>query len=596
MRYAILLSLILLLLVQCREDIKIDIETFYEKSGYLETPRYEATIEYCQMLAKHSPYISYQTFGVSPRGRDLPLLVIDKQGNFGPEAVRKTDNAVLLIQACIHPGESEGKDAGLMFVRDLAFNAKYKNILDHSTILFIPIFNVDGHERFGKYNRINQNGPLEMGWRVTSQNYNLNRDFLKADAPEMIDWLKLFNDWLPEFFIDCHTTDGADYQYTVSYGLEIHGNMSEGLTTWQKDSYLNELEKRMKGSGYPIVPYVSFKKWHDPRSGLVSWVAPPFLSEGYTALQNRPGLLIETHMLKEYKTRVESTYEMIRHSTEIVSRDYKALRKLVREADEYSASQEFRNKPYDVAYKITENCDTLDFLGIDYEAVESELTGGTWFKYGNTPKIFRIPYFNKQQAFKSVELPEAYIIYPEWTEVIERLKVHGIKLKRLKEDTKITVKSFKFHNEKWNKAPYEGRFRINAESEEIEEERVYPKGSILVDMNQRASKVIAFLLEPDAPGSLFQWGLFNSIFEQKEYAESYVMEKMAREMLAKDSNLANEFEEKIKTDNEFANNQRKILNWFYSKSPYWDSRKNVYPVGKIVDMSSTLFANRKKLQ
>ena len=214
-----------------QEDLWI---THYERSNFLETANYEEVIRYSKLLDRKSPIVKYKVFGYSPQGREMPLLIIDRNENFDPESVRTSGNIVLLIEAGIHPGEADGTDAVLMLMRDIAINKKLYSLLDNITFLFIPAFNVDGLGRFGPYNRINQNGPKEMGWRATAQNLNLNRDFLKADAPEMQAWLKLFNKWLPDFFVDCHTTDGADYQYVLTYMMEIFGNMDPGLTAWQK--------------------------------------------------------------------------------------------------------------------------------------------------------------------------------------------------------------------------------------------------------------------------------------------------------------------------------------------------------------------------
>ena len=225
-----------------------DLITYYEKSGYKATPGYDETIDYCKRLAGASRWLRYTTFGVSPQGRDLPLIIADKHENFTPKRIRGKGKVILLIQAGIHSGEIDGKDAGFMLLRDIAMDQKYLHFLDHVAILFIPIFSVDGHERFGPYNRINQNGPTEMGWRVTAQNLNLNRDYLKADTPEMQAWLRLWNKWRPDFFVDCHVTDGSDYQYVVTYGLEVYGGMAPSLTHWTKEVYVSDVGKNMAAS------------------------------------------------------------------------------------------------------------------------------------------------------------------------------------------------------------------------------------------------------------------------------------------------------------------------------------------------------------
>lgn len=559
------------------------LETFYEKSGFKETPRYDKTIRFCKQLAQLSPWVHYTRFGMSPQGRELPLLIVDKKGNFNPQSVHSTPNAVILIQACIHAGEPDGKDAGLQLIRDMVVNKKYEELLDNLTILFIPILNVDGHERFGSYNRINQNGPIEMGWRTNAQNLNLNRDYLKAETREIKSWLALFQEWLPDFFIDCHTTDGADYQYAITYGMESSGSMDPDITEWEKQDYLKTVEVRMKESGFPIIPYVSFRNWHDPRSGLETWVSPPMFSQGYCAVQNRPSLLIETHMLKDYQTRVNATYEMIRHSLFVLNRDHLKLIDLVRESDKRTTTM-LRTSPFPVSYANSDKDSVMiDFMGYEYEVVTSDLTGGNWFKYKKTPQTLKIPYFNTTHPVTLVNLPEAYIIPPEWTEVITKLNLHGIITHTLTKETRIKVSSYRFRDVNFKSFPFEGRQTAAFVCDTLSEERNFPQGSILIDMNQRQAKIIAHMLEPMASSSLVYWGYFNAVFEQKEYSESYVMEEMARQMIAKDPSLLTELNKKKEEDPKFAKSPQSILNWFYSRTPYWDERRNVYPVGKIVD-------------
>jgi len=561
--------------------------TLAEESGFRKTPRYHETMEYCTRLANSSDWIELTDFGLSPQGRKLPLLIVDKNGNFTPEKVHNSGKVILLFQACIHPGESEGKDAGMMLLRDLCIRKVNTEILDHITLLFIPIFNVDGHERFGPYNRINQNGPEEMGWRVTAQNLNLNRDFMKAEAPEMQAWLKMINQWNPDFFIDSHTTDGADYQYVLTYLLETHGNMDPGLTQWIENEYIPYIEPAMFSKGFPIFPYVEFRNWHDPRSGLETGPAPPMLSQGYMALRNRPGLLIETHMLKPYQPRVESTYEMTLLTARILNKHFKAFKELIRKADERASSKEFRDIPYPLNFETDYTDSTMvDFLGFDYEVVKSDLTGGDWFIYSDTPETMTLPFFKKSKPVNEVKIPEAYLVPSEWEFVTEKLALHGIQFSRLNKPVTIETSSYKFKNPQWRQFPYEGHHTLSRfEADEYTEIREFPAGTAVVPTSQPLSAVIVQLLEPKAGSSLLSWGFFDAIFEQKEYSETYVMEKKAREMLAADENLRNEFELKKKSDPEFMKNPWNITNWFYSKTPWFDQKKDIYPVGRIFDSS-----------
>ena len=583
-RFYLLLSLFLFLTATIAQ--RLDWQTFYEKSGKLETPSYHATIDYCKKLDAGSNMITYTTFGKSARGLDLPLLILDRDGLSNPDQIHAAGRIILLIQACIHAGECEGKDAGLMLFRDLAVTAPAAKLPDNVSIIFIPIFNVDGHERFSPYNRINQNGPKEMGWRTTANNLNLNRDFLKADTPEMQAWLRMFNKWMPDFFIDSHTTDGADYQYVLTYLMEIYGDMDEGLTNWSKNVFIDQMKTHLDKSGYPVFPYVDFRNWHDPRSGLITEVAPPMLSQGYTALRNRPGLLIETHMLKPYHLRVEGTYECMLTTIEILDKESKHLSTLIRQADQFVGSESFRNTPFPLQFETSKDDSTVvDFLGVEYNAVKSDVSGGDWFQYSNIPVTFRIPYFSSAYPDETAKLPYAYIIPAEWTTVIDRLKIHGIRITELKRDTTLKIMTCRFKNPKWQQNPYEGRHPMtNIEYDEYEEIRKFAAGSALVEVMQPAGRIIPHILEPKGNGSYIYWGFFDAVFEQKEYGESYVIEKMAREMMTSDEALKIEFEQKKARDTTFAKNPQLILNWFYNKSPYVDNRKGIYPVGKIYDL------------
>jgi Zinc carboxypeptidase len=286
--------------------------TTYERSGFLRTGRYDETIAYCKRLAAASPLARYAPFGVSPRGRELPLMILSQDRTFDPAQARRKGKAVVLIQSGIHAGEIDGKDASQMLMREILITGSRRSLLDHAVLLFVPIFNVDGHERFGPFNRMNQNGPAETGWRVTAQNLNLNRDYMKADTPEMGGLLALFNRWLPDLYIDCHVTDGIDFQYDVTYTMEFGPNIEAGVGDWISNKFLPKTLEVVEGSGHKVFTYVFPREERDPAKGLNGGAAPARFSTGYAALHNRPALLIETHMLKPYRTRVEATYHFLR--------------------------------------------------------------------------------------------------------------------------------------------------------------------------------------------------------------------------------------------------------------------------------------------
>ncbi|WP_457566609.1 M14 family metallopeptidase [Caldithrix abyssi] len=566
---------------QARAD---DWQTYCEKSQFKATPDYAQTMAFCEKLADFSPWIQFISFGKSAQGRDLPLLIVNKDGRFDPQAINREQKLVALVQAGIHAGEIDGKDAGFIFLRDLVVHKKHASLLDHVVLLFIPIFNVDGHERSGPYNRINQNGPQEMGWRTTAVNLNLNRDHLKADAVEMQAWLKLFNRWLPDFFVDVHVTDGADYQYVVTYNMDTHGVLDGGLNQFLKSRFIPALEHAMQENNLPIIQYVMFKNHYDPKSGMLNWVPSPRFSHGYTLLHNRPGLLIENHMLKDYRTRVNATYHLLETLFDLFD-DYQApLRRLIKQADRATLDADFLARPFPLTFRRTGDSTMIDFLGFEYQTLKSDVSGGLWYRYDNArPKTFRIPFYDFFVPERVVNLPLAYLVPVEWKTVIDRLALHGITYFELSQDMELNLETYRFKEVKFASSPYEGRQMVRFKSEPTHFKRIYHKGSVIVPVKQRTARVIAHILEPDAPDSFVRWGFFNAIFEKKEYAESYVMEALARKMLAEDDRLRARFQEKMQADSAFARNPRAILNWFYRHSPYWDRFKDIYPVGKITD-------------
>lgn len=557
----------------------------YETQDYNTTLDYKSMMRLCHQVDAQYEEVSFGSFGLSAQGDTLPLLVIGRKNALTPEACRSKDKIVLLVEAGIHPGEPEGVEAGFLFLRDLMENKEVSPLLDKITILFIPSFNVDGLKRFGPHNRINQNGPAEMGWRTNAQNLNLNRDFLKADAPEMKSWLKMFYTWNPDFMIDCHTTDGADYQYVLTYGFDTPGFMYPEFTQWLNTSYLGYLKKGMNEKEMKIFPYISFREWHDPRSGLFSYPSSPMLSHGYTLLTDRPSLLLETHMLKPYKQRVDATYRMIFLTSKLLSENADKFKKYIRLSD----ANRLKLKGGDslaLSYRTGSDSVMIDFEGFEYDMVKSDLTGGDWFIYHpGKPETMHLPFFCNIVPDKKIKLPYAYVIGREWIDVVERLLCHQVVLDRVSQTVKVKTEAVRLSKVSFSRQPYEGRIRPSYSVRNIDTSLVIDDEYYIIPVQQSAVRIIVNLLEAESDMSFLKWGFFNAIFEQKEYGESYVLEPLARKMLDADPALKMEYEKIKISDTAFAKDPYAQLNWFYEHSLWRDDKMNLYPVFKITSES-----------
>ena len=557
--------------------------THFEKSNQLESPDYENTLKYFQKFADNTPYVKIKTIGITPQGRELKIIIVSKDKAFTPEQAKKTGKAIMLIQNGIHPGEIEGKEACMLLLREILITKEKEDLLDNTILLIIPVLNVDGHERASPFNRPNQNGPKKMGWRTNALNLNLNRDYLKADTPEIRSFLKLFNDWLPDFMIDNHTTNGADYQYHVTYGIETHQNIDRGLLSWIEKKYLPQLINKVKDDGFVIGPYMEFKAG-TIESGIIDLPAPPRLSTGYCATQNRICLLVETHSLKPFANRVFSTKSMMEHTIEFVNANYKEIVLLNKQADKQTIKNYLVDKKkFPLVLVDNGKYDKYLFKGFEWYDEHSEITGSTVRKYTDKTMEIEIPIFNKVNSLKKIIVPAAYLIPSQFTDVIDVINAHQIKYNYVKTKKKIEVEKYRFKNIRFAQRPYEGRHLPNFICESFNDFVEVESGTLIVYTNQRALRVIVNLLEPEAPDSFVSWGFFNAFFERKEYAEAYVMEPYAKKMLEENPSLRSEFYKKINDDEAFRNNSGERLDFFYKRSPFYDKGENVYPILRMVN-------------
>jgi murein tripeptide amidase MpaA len=579
-----------------------DWHTPAEASDYRATPEYAETIAYLERIAAAAPgQVRIENFGKTGEGRDLKIVIASKDGVFDPAAIHASGRVILLVQNSIHAGEMDGKDSCLALLRDIAITKTKAALLDHVVLIFIPVYNIDGHERRSAYNRINQNGPELAGWRGNASNLNLNRDYMKADAPETRAFLKMFHRWLPDFFVDDHVTDGMDYQYDMTFLIDETPDVAPATAKWIHETLTPKLDAQVNASGHKSFPtLINLNDDTDPAKGLSFNSNQPRFSTGYMILENRPGLLVELHMLKDYRTRVTGNYEILRALLEVMNRDAAKLIALNHEADQAAArlgAHPLGNEKFPLAIDGNGETTPVVFHGYQYTRALSELSGGMWIQYSHEPWNVSLPIAIGAKVTASTTPPAAYIVPPQWTRVIKVLAAHDLATRRTTVPWTGKVERYRCSGMQWQGPPFEGRHPIfpgegagaqpgrYGQCALTTETMTFPAGSVVVPLDQRLSKVAIHWLEPEAPDSALRWGFFDSIFEQKEYGEGYVLERLARKNLAKDPALKAEFERRIQADPRFAASPDARLEFFYERSPWFLANHiGEYPVGRLLSL------------
>jgi hypothetical protein len=561
--------------------------THFEKSSMTESPNYENTIKYFEKFQIKTPFVKIDTFGYSHQKRELKVVIVSKDKIFNPVEAKKKKKAIILIQNGIHPGEIEGKDACMLMLREMLITKEKEDLLKNVVILIIPVLNVDGHERRSPFNRPNQNGPKQTGWRTNALNLNLNRDYLKAESNEIKAFLNLFNNWLPDFFIDNHCTNGADYQYHITYSVPTHQNLDKDLVQFVKTKFLPSMISEVEKDGFIVGPYMEFKGGVI-ENGILDLAAPPRLSHGYCAAQNRIGLLVETHSLKPFDNRVFSTKSMMEHTIRFISQNYSELITLNKQAD-FNPTKFYLLEKKKFPLVLVENgkYDLYKFKGFQWYDEYSPIMGSTVRKYTKKPIEINIPIFNQCKSKIKITVPQAYLIPIEYQFVIDKLLLHNVKIFKCNDEFITEFERYRFSNLSFAKRPYEGRFQVSFITEIFKEKIRINKNYYFVPTNQRTLRIIVHLLEPDGVDSLVSWGFFNHIFERKEYAEAYVMEPYAQLMLKKNPDLSIEFKKKCEIE-AFCKNPLERLDFFYQRSPYFDKNENVYPILRLLNSPKKL--------
>jgi hypothetical protein len=559
------------------------LETHAERTHYAETgPASEVDTLVRAFTRRFPGRVRAERFGTSGEGRPLWVLAASDDGALTPEKARRRGRPVVFALAGIHPGEIDGKDAGFQLLRELLEGEALPDVLRHVTFVFVPIFNVDGHEHSSPDHRPNQNGPRSQGWRTNARNLNLNRDWMKADSPEMRALLPVLRAWDPLVFADLHVTDGAHFVPDVSL---LVAPLIEGPPAMQSMAGVlqEEIHAELRAGGHlPLDFYPSLMREDDPASGFTRTVYPPRFSHSYWGLRNRLAVLVETHSWKDYRTRVATTRDLLAAALGSVRRHGPAWLARVRKLDEST-----RARPpaaLDLALASTDETEIIEFPGYAYDRVPSPATGGTYLRFHlDRPEVWRVPLRSRMAATVHVELPRGgWAVPPGWAPVVaEALDRHGVEHRTLTRPTRARISSFQLTDSRPATAPYEGRQRLDpvgAWSAPRAEE--LPRGTLIIPLAQPRAALAAHLLEPTGPDSLAAWGTFNAAFQQQEYVEQYLLEPWAAAELKSDPELRAAFEERLR-DPAFAADADARRRFFLLRHPSYDQRIRRLPVLRL---------------
>lgn len=563
--------------IEHSKKIEKRVELRYEENYSLTYPE---TIEAYKQLDSQFGEAKLLEYGPTDSGFPLHLFVISKHKVFNSTEVRKKNFRVLLINNGIHPGEPCGVDASVKLAREiLEERSELWQLLDSTVICIVPMYNIGGALNRSQYNRANQNGPREQGFRANAKNLDLNRDFAPMDSRNAQSFAQIFHQWSPHIFVDTHTSNGADYQYVMTL-IEPHPlNFPQSYGNYYSSIIEPFMYKGMENEGYPMTPYVD-PMGDTPESGIEQYVSNPRYGTGYGPLFNTFTFCTEAHMFKPFRERVLATYKFLVVTLNFLKQHGAELALKKSEANEFVKTKKQFVVQWDLDSTKVEN---FSFLGYEANYIPSKVTGGKRLKYDRgKPFTKPIPYYRHHNAKITIEKPDFYVISQAWHEAIHRLRINGVNLIQLKKDTTIIVEVYYVENYETYERPYNGHYvhnnvKVRKDTQSIK----FYKGDYLISTNQITNEYIVQMLEPQSSDSFFAWNFFDTVLQRKEYFAPYIFEDYAEEFLKSNPKLNEEFELKKKTDKQFANNPYAQLSFIYQHSPFFEKVFMRYPVFRL---------------
>ncbi len=578
-RKSLVILLVLFYLPPCSLLFAQDwVTPFEKKENY--SASYEEVIDYYQRLAEAYPgRLQLMENGPTDIGLPLHTLILSVDGIFDPDILKRQEKLIVFVNNAIHPGEPCGVDASMMLVRDLLQQPDRRGLLDRIVLVIVPMYNLGGALNRSGFSRANQEGPEAYGFRGNARNLDLNRDFIKCDSKNAQTFNQVYNYWDPDIFIDNHTSNGADYQYSITLIATQHNKLDPGLAAFMQNELLPPLYEAMAEDEWEMTPYVYARG--TPENGIAGFLDLPRYSSGYAALHHAISFMPETHMLKPFRNRVWSVYHFMDNLLDLAYDNRQRIRSLRAQAYRAVTAQD----SFDLQWTLDQSqVDSITFKGYRAAYKPSRIHGEDRLYYDHQQAwTATIPYYNYYQSTLRVRAPKAYLLPQAYSAVIDRLRWNGVQLQTLEKDTTLEVEAYYITAHDSPESPYEGHFlHRNVQVETRTQEWSYRAGDYLVSLDQPAKRYIIETLEPQGPDSFFAWNFFDGILQQKEYFSSYVFEDTAWEYLQNNPDLQKAFQSRKAEDPEFADSPRAQLEFIYKNSPYFEPTVNRYPVTRLV--------------
>jgi len=581
-----------------------------EISKYQRTGSYAEVDAICPAMAKNYPdSVRCFSMGRSAEGRSIWVMAVSRSGALTPTQTKRLGIPVVLAIAGAHAGEIDGKDAGLMLIRDWLKKPPANDPLRHQVFLFVPVFNVDGHERTSPYNRPNQNGPSLQGERVTAQRINLNRDWILGQSAEMNAMLQLVSQWDPLLTLDLHVTDGVRFRHDVSLSMSSMFSADDVLHE-ASEQFLANMMTRLSDKGHHPLDFTPvLLDFENPRAGIMRDADAPRFSHVYAVLRNRLGLLIEDHAWSPYAQRVQTSKDVLIAALELIAKDGRHLSKVATQADEHAEQMRSETVALDWHNMLETDIDIptgyIDLLGYEYTThTQAPVVGGRHITYHlNRTEVWHTPVYGDIQPVNDaiVALPQGgYIIPAGWASVVlPYLQKHGVTyqiISRSLKNVAVQVLHVKPENITFESRTFQGRLRTNLHGDWMDSREDLLQGSIYVPIRQAHALLAAHLLEPVSPDSLSRWGLFNTAYEVTDHISNHRQLQIAQWMYREDRRirerygetlhqrlpgLRKEYQTRMDRDDRFREDPEQRMDFWIREIPYHDPSYNHYPILRI---------------